>query len=157
MKTTLYTLGYEKRTITEFVLLLVEAGIDVLIDVRETAWSHKPGFSKAAFRQRLAEKGIDYIHARFAGNPKALRSMAGSHEECLALYEDHITRDEAILGEFEKLVAALSAEGKRICLTCFERHPGDCHRGIIAARWSERGRRAVHHLAPTGCPRLVSA
>src|SRR5450756_497309 len=48
MRNVLFTLGYQQRTITEFVALAREACVDVIIDVRETAWSHKPGFSKAA-------------------------------------------------------------------------------------------------------------
>ncbi len=46
---TLFTLGYQQRSLDEFVALLLEASIDVLVDVRETAWSHKPGFSKRGF------------------------------------------------------------------------------------------------------------
>ena len=54
----LYTLGYEKRSLGEFVQLLLDSEIDVLIDVREKAWSHKPGFSKTAFSVALANAGI---------------------------------------------------------------------------------------------------
>ena len=49
----LYTLGYEKRTLREFIAILTEAEIEILVDVRETAWSHKPGFSKGLFRSAL--------------------------------------------------------------------------------------------------------
>src|SRR5205823_6116594 len=73
MPTTLYTLGYQQRSIDEFVEILDESGIDVLVDVRETAWSHKPGFSKSGFASALAARGIEYVHAEFAGNPKWLR------------------------------------------------------------------------------------
>jgi uncharacterized protein (DUF488 family) len=60
--------------------------VDVLVDVRETAWSHKPGFSKRGLEGALRVHGIAYVHARFAGNPKGLRVGAASHEECLRLY-----------------------------------------------------------------------
>ena len=40
MPEVLYTLGYEKRSIEEFVALARSSGVDVLVDVRETAWSH---------------------------------------------------------------------------------------------------------------------
>ncbi|MGH7510306.1 MAG: hypothetical protein ACREMZ_12670 [Gemmatimonadales bacterium] len=92
MPTTLLTLGYEKRSIDEFVRLLKQATVDVLLDVRETAWSH----------------------------------------------------------QFEALVATFHARSKQVCIACFERHPGDCHRGIIAARWQERGERSVKHLGVAG-------
>jgi uncharacterized protein (DUF488 family) len=86
MTTTLYTLGYQQRSIDEFVEILDESAINVLVDVRETAWSHKPGFSKSGFATALAARGIEYVHADFAGNPKWLRSNANSHGECLEWY-----------------------------------------------------------------------
>ena len=54
--------------------------------------------------------------------------------------------------EFEK---ELQAAGKRVCLLCYERHPGDCHRGVLAGRWAAAGHGAVDHIAPDGCPRLA--
>ena len=86
----LFTLGYEKRSIDEFVELLCEAGVTVLVDVRETAWSHKPGFSKTALGAALAVAGIAYAHAPFAGNPKSLRDVATSHAECLSRYRRYL-------------------------------------------------------------------
>jgi len=157
MRTTLFTLGYEKRTIEEFIRLLKAAGVDVLMDVRETAWSHKPGFSKTSFTEHLAAAGIEYVHARFAGNPKTLRTRASSHRQCLALYDAYIDAEHAILEQFEDLVNIFHTLGKRVCITCFERHPDDCHRGIIARKWEKRGRRSVYHLDPEGCSRLVTA
>jgi uncharacterized protein (DUF488 family) len=154
---TIFTLGYQKRSISEFVALLRDASIDVLIDVRETAWSHKPGFSKSAFSQALGAAGVDYVHARFAGNPKQLRNEAKSHAACLRAYARYVDRNAEIVEDFEKLVRQLLRDGKRICLTCFERHHEDCHRSILADRWCQRGRRRVEHLAVDGCERLVAA
>jgi hypothetical protein len=94
--------------------------------------------------------------AAFAGNPKTLRAQASSHEHCLALYDAYISSDEAIMSRFDALIGAMHAQGKRVCITCFERHPDDCHRSIIAGKWQERGARSVEHLAPDGCNRLVS-
>jgi uncharacterized protein (DUF488 family) len=69
----LYTIGYEKRSLAEYLALLREHRIAVLVDVRETPWSHKPGFSKAPLAAALEADGIEYLHAAFAGNPKWLR------------------------------------------------------------------------------------
>jgi uncharacterized protein (DUF488 family) len=154
---TIFTLGYQQRSLEEFLELLREASIDVLVDVRETAWSHKPGFSKTALSSALAKAGIAYAHARFAGNPKRLREKATSHAACLTAYARHVDTHVEIIDGFEKLLADLLREGKRVCLTCFERHAGDCHRSILASRWQRRGRRRVKHLATDGCKRLVTA
>ena len=157
MPQTLFTLGYQQRTIDEYTSILVDARIDVLIDVRETAWSHKPGFSKRALEAALASNGIEYVHAGFAGNPKWLRANAGSHRECLDWYAWYLGELDEIVPAFEQLLAAYLRSAKRVCITCFERHADDCHRAILAAEWSKRGPRNVRHLATEGCARLLSA
>ena len=124
----LYTLGYEKRTLDQFIAILATSSIDIVVDVRETAWSHKPGFSKRQFRSALEDAGIEYVHANFAGNPKWLRSNAESHAECLEWYGWYIQHFVEIVDAFEALVGPSVREGKRVCLTCFERHADDCHR-----------------------------
>jgi uncharacterized protein (DUF488 family) len=156
MKHTLFTLGYQQRTLEEFTSILRESDIDVLIDVRETAWSHKPGFSKGLLQRTLAAKGIEYVHADFAGNPKWLRANADSHRECLDWYLWYLGEFDEIVPAFEELVARFLAKGKRVCVTCFERHADDCHRAILAAQWQQRGTRHVKHLATEGCDRLLS-
>ena len=155
----LYTLGYEKRSIGEFLDLLLEAGVGVLVDVRETAWSHKRGFSKTAFAGALAEVGVAYLHAPYAGNPKALRAAAPTHAACLDAYRQLLERETAITERFDALVLPYLEAGTAVCITCFERHPEDCHRSILAAAWKRRAprRRRVEHLATTGCARLVGA
>lgn len=157
MRHTLFTLGYQQRTIDEFTSILRDSGIDVLVDVRETAWSHKPGFSKGALQRALESNGIEYVHAQFAGNPKWLRANAGSHRECLDWYSWYLGEHDEIVPAFEALVAPYLGKGKRVCVTCFERHADDCHRAILAAEWQERGARRVEHLAIEGCDRLVTA
>jgi uncharacterized protein (DUF488 family) len=152
---TIFTLGYQQRSIDEFIDILRARQISVLVDVRETAWSHKPGFSKTAFSQALATAGIEYVHARFAGNPKSLRRTAQTHDACLARYAEYIDGSDHIIDAFDQLIRELVAAGKRVCLTCFERHADDCHRSIIADRWKRRGRRTVQHLAVDGCARMV--
>ena len=154
MSSTLFTLGYQQRNLFEFLDLLQGAKINVLVDVRATAWSHKPGFSKSALTHALAEIGIEYIHAAFAGNPKRFRTEAKSHQECLKKYGLYLTQRIDIVETFEALLLEHLKASKRICLTCFERHPDDCHRAILADVWRRRGRRQVHHLAPDGAPRL---
>jgi uncharacterized protein (DUF488 family) len=106
----LYTLGYQQRSVDEFTEILRDSNVDVLIDVRETAWSHKPGLTKGSLQGALAANGIEYVHADFAGNPKWLRANADSHRECLDWYAWYLP---------------FLAAGKGVCLTCFERHADD--------------------------------
>lgn len=151
----LFTLGYEQRSIEEFVDLLAAARIDVLLDVRETAWSHKPGFSKTPLSIAVEKVGIEYNHIHWAGNPKWLRSVADSHAECLDFYREYVESMEGLVESFVDVIEADLSSGKNVCLTCYERHPGDCHRGILVEQWVARGGSGVEHLAPEGRPRLV--
>lgn len=153
----LFTVGYEKRTIAEYIGLLRTSGVTVLLDVRETAWSHKPGFSKGSFARALAEAGIAYVHARYAGNPKWLRSTASNHAECLDWYAWYLDEFEEIVDAFDAHVAQLLVEGQRVAITCFERHAHDCHRSLLADRWAARAHgRRITHLATDGCRRLTA-
>lgn len=152
---TLFTIGYEKRTLDQYIAILVAAGIRAVVDVRETAWSHKPGFSKTSFAAGLASAGIDYIHAPFAGNPKALRRTATTHAECLERFRSYLVKAPEVVDGLETVIEQYRSQGKPIALTCFERHPGDCHRAILADQWARKGRRRVVHLEPEGCRRLV--
>ena len=61
------TLGYEGIGIQEYVDTLRAHSVGIVIDVRETAWSFKKGFSKAPLAKALASARIDYLHLKSAG------------------------------------------------------------------------------------------
>ncbi len=153
----LCTIGYEKRSLDEYLHLLLEHGVEVVLDVRETAWSHKPGFSKTAFAEGLNGVGIEYFHLRIAGNPKWLREAATSHAECLQLYRSYVEGHPEVMEALDETLGQLGVSHRRIALTCFERHPEDCHRGILADAWAARHAGEVEHLGPDGCRRLLPA
>ena len=94
------------------------------------------------------------MHAGFAGNPKRIRAGAKSNREALERYERYLDENADVLEKFTTLVAKLNDEGKRVCVTCFERHPDDCHRSILAKRWQKRTGGEVRHIDP-GDARLL--
>jgi uncharacterized protein (DUF488 family) len=142
----LYTLGYQKRTQEEFFELLRAAGVAVLVDVRDVAWSHKPGFAKGSLAETARTAGLEYVHAQFAGNPKRLREQEAELGPLLDAYGMHLEANPAILDEFSALIGGYAKDGKKACIMCFERDPGECHRGVLAARWAERHKGQVVHL-----------
>jgi uncharacterized protein (DUF488 family) len=144
--TEVFTLGYEKRTLEEFLRVLREERIDVVVDVRDVPWSHKPGFSKRPLSEALAAAGLEYVHAGFAGNPKALRSTARDNDEAIRLYAKHLRSHREILSEMDALLEPRLAKDERVCLICFERDPRDCHRSILAAAWAKGRKAGVRHL-----------
>jgi uncharacterized protein (DUF488 family) len=136
-----FTIGYERRTVSELIEMLQAAGVDRLIDVRALPLSRRKGFSKTPLREALAEVGIDYVHLRSAGNP--FRDQRDDPERCLALYAAHVRRSPEIVDD---VLAA--AKGHRAALFCLERDASTCHRSVLAAQLVRaRTRVRVHDLA----------
>ncbi|TFI59467.1 DUF488 domain-containing protein [Sphingomonas parva] len=142
---TLFTIGYEGKTVDEFLGELQQAGVELLIDVRAVAASRRPGFSKTALSNALAERGIGYLHLRPLGTPAAGRqaARAGRTAEMRAIYADQLETPEAELA----LVRALAEAGeRRAALLCFEREAAGCHRAMLAERMLDRERFEVVDL-----------
>ena len=129
---TLVTIGYEGRTLDAFVAELREAGIDVLVDVRELPLSRKPGFSKTPLRAALAAAGIDYLHLHPLGSPRAARRKLhddGDYPAFFAAYADHLDGQDTAIRQVLALV-----ETARVCVMCFEADAARCHRSVLASR-----------------------
>jgi uncharacterized protein (DUF488 family) len=133
----LATIGYEGKTVDEFLDALARAGIALLIDVRAVASSRRPGFSKTALANALAERGIAYLHLRPLGTPAAGREAArkGRIAEMRAIYAGQLETPEAGLA-FEQALAAASE--RRSALLCYEREAAGCHRSMLAERMIAR-------------------
>ncbi len=131
--TSLATIGYEQATQAAVIDKLKAAGVEVLIDVRAVAASRRAGFSKTILANSLAEHGIDYVHLRALGTPKAGRDAArhGRIAEMHAIYEKQLELPEA---QFQLAKAADIASKRKAALLCFEADPTRCHREIVAER-----------------------
>ncbi len=141
----LATIGYEKRTLPELIATLRAAGVEVLIDVRAVAASRRAGFSKTILGASLAEAGIEYVHLRALGTPKAGREAArrGRVSEMRDIFEQQLATPEA--GHDLARAAAIAAE-RPTALLCLEADAAGCHRRIVAERLRERLGIAVRDL-----------
>lgn len=132
----LATIGYENATQADVIARLKAAGVAVLVDVRAVASSRRAGFSKTILRESLAEAGIDYVHLRGLGTPKAGREAArkGRIDEMHAIFNAHMETPEAVddLARATALVAERPA-----ALLCYEADAAGCHRRIVADRLRE--------------------
>lgn len=141
----IFTIGYERSTVGEFVTALHQAGVERVIDVRALPLSRRPGFSKSPLRAALEEAGIEYIHLRALGTPADGRAAAraGRHEDLKRIYDGQLELPEAIAQSAKML--QLASE-KPSALLCMEREPARCHRtlllGAVAPDWQ------VTHLYP---------
>ncbi|MFQ5406138.1 MAG: DUF488 family protein [Candidatus Micrarchaeia archaeon] len=130
MAAILFTAGYEGRSQDEFGALLSENKVNLLIDVRERAFSFKKGFSKTPLRQSLEQHGIDYAHAPATGSPSPMRKKlyaTGDYATFFAQYKKHLMSLNGELTEAIKLAYSGNA-----CLMCFEREHEKCHRSVLA-------------------------
>ena len=60
---TIFTIGHSTRTIAEFVTLLRQVSVDMLVDVRSIPRSRtNPQFNADALPKTLLEAGISYRH-----------------------------------------------------------------------------------------------
>jgi uncharacterized protein (DUF488 family) len=126
----LLTIGYEGRTAGELVAVLADAGVDVLVDVRLTPLSRKPGFSKRQLADALAAAGVEYLHLPALGNPRDNREAFRRGDPCSrARFRASLRtpRARAALGELRSRVRE-----KRVALLCFEREPDCCHRQLVS-------------------------
>lgn len=141
----LFTIGYEGKTIDEFLGELAAAGVELVIDVRAVAASRRPGFSKTALASALTERGIDYLQLRALGTPRAGRDAArkGRIAEMRAIYAGQLETPEAEVA-MEQALAATT--GHRAALLCYEADAGGCHRAMVAERLIERGTFEVRNL-----------
>ena len=141
----LCTIGYEGKTVDEFLSELGDAGVELVIDVRAVAASRRPGFSKTAMSAALKERGIDYLHLRSLGTPKAGREAArkGRNAEMRTIFEGQLQTPEAELAMEQ---ANTAAQEQLAALLCFEADAGGCHRSMVAERLVERSGFSVTNL-----------
>jgi uncharacterized protein (DUF488 family) len=110
-----------------------------LVDVRLNPISRKPGLSKTALGQALAEAGIAYEHRRELGNPKTNRAgfagAATEREQARTRYQELLRRPEAC----EALDAlAQAGDRERVAVLCFEAEEHRCHRDVVLAEARQR-------------------
>lgn len=129
----LFTIGYEGSTQAEVIGRLKTAGVEVLVDVRAVAASRRAGFSKTLLGQSLKAEGVDYLHLRLLGTPKAGRDAArkGDVATMHAIFNAHMQEPDAEAA-FQNLRHV--AGQKRVALLCFEAEACGCHRAILADR-----------------------
>lgn len=129
----LFTIGYEGEPQAAVIDKLKAAGVEVVADVRAVASSRRAGFSKTVLRESLAEAGVDYVHLRPLGTPKAGRDAVrhGRVAEMHAIYDAHMQEPPSQLA-YQQL-RELAAE-KRTAVLCYEADPAECHRTILSRR-----------------------
>ena len=136
MSQTVYTVGFTRKSLEQFIHLLQAAGVDAVIDIRLRNTSQLAGFAKRDDLAFLLREGfgIEYEH----------RPELAPSDDILNAYKsggDWLAYQRAfppLLAErhAEVLGRELLACYQRPCLLCAEPTPEHCHRRLVAEYWA---------------------
>ncbi len=128
---TLFTLGYESRSIEDFFNLLIQNNINSLVDVRCNRFSMKFGFSDGKLSFFCKSLGIDYVPFSELGIESDKRQnlhLQEDYDKLFLEYRRQLPSKKIHLNKLRKLLL----QKKRIALMCFELEPHMCHRTPLA-------------------------
>lgn len=128
----LFTIGYEGKTLEQYINLLIINDVHLLCDVRKNAYSQKYGFSKSQLEKACVGVGIKYVHIPQLGIESEFRQDLRSQKDYDNLFEFYEENTLKQNQEYLLKVRELIDSEKRIALTCFEHNPKECHRARVA-------------------------
>ncbi len=128
----LFTIGYEGFTLETYLRQLISNDVHLLCDVRKNAFSMKYGFSKAILEKACDGVGIMYIHIPELGIESEQRQTLKTQHDYDVLFERY--ENTTLKNNWKSLleVRNLISQYGRVCLTCFEKDPKQCHRTRVA-------------------------
>lgn len=134
----LASIGYEGRSLENYLNALIRHGITVLCDVRRNPISRKYGFSKTTLEAACKGIDIEYRHYPQLGIPSEERQdlrCQDDYDKLFDWYEKNVLplQMDAIT-ELSNLVST----GCGVALTCFEADPAQCHRTRVLAAIEQR-------------------
>lgn len=143
---TLYTIGHSNRSTDEFMSLLNQFAIKILIDVRANPYSSRfPHFSQELLRESMNANGIEYHWAgrqlggnREAGDSNCHPALDNSGLKGFAEYME--------TSQFEKAIIQLInlASGGNTAIMCAEKLVSHCHRSLISDYLTLKNIKVVH-------------
>ena len=158
---TVATIGVYGFTAEMFLERLREAGVGVLVDVRqrrgvrgsEYAWANSK-----RLQATLAEAGIEYRHRKELAPTSELRRLQyreddrqgvgkRSRTQLAREYRERYIAEILDRADLDAVVAELPADRATV-LMCVERDPEACHRSLIAERLAAQYGLEQLHLRP---------
>jgi len=127
----LYTIGFTKKSASQFFETLRNAGIKRVVDVRLNNVSQLSGFSKKQDLAYFLEKidNIGYIHVPLLAPTQALLDSYKKHGGRWNEYEHGFLE----LMKERRIEISWAPEMREAdCLLCSEEKPNHCHRRLVA-------------------------
>lgn len=131
-KPTIFSIGYEGKSIDRFLDELILHNIHVLVDIRNNPVSMKYGFSGKKLREYCTARGMEYLGIPELGIPSIFRQNLVTLEDYKQLFVRY--RHEVLPRSTEHLECLRTFLGakKRLALMCFEKDRTCCHRNDAA-------------------------
>jgi len=146
------TIGHSNRSLDEFIQMLREAGVAMVVDVRSFPRSRaNPQFNIDRLPEALAEVQIGYLHCPALGGRRSMQP--GVPDELNAMWRlrsFHNYADYALGGRFAEALDHTLRLGRdrRLALMCSEAVWWRCHRRIITDHLLLNGHAVDHLMAP---------
>jgi uncharacterized protein (DUF488 family) len=133
---TVYTIGYQGKSLAAFIGQLRTAGVDAVIDVRLRNTSHLAGYTKQDTLSFLLREGfgIAYEHHLDLAPTAEILDAYGVDRDWAA-YESSfgLLLKERAAGEVGRQILA---RYRAPCLLCAEPTAERCHRRLVAEHWA---------------------
>jgi uncharacterized protein (DUF488 family) len=127
----LFTIGFTRKSLRQFIGLLREARVDGVVDIRLNNTSQLAGYAKRDDLAFILETfGIGYAEEpRLAPTPAILDRYHHDHD-----WDAYEPAFQALLRErpVSAVLADIAARYTRPCLLCAEPEPDHCHRRLVA-------------------------
>lgn len=146
-----FTVGHSTLDLEEFIGMLREAGVGLVVDVRRLPGSKRyPWFDAEPLEAALREAGIGYRRAAgLTGRRPKSKDVDPSVNAFWQNQSFHNYADHAQSEEFADALAELQADGDaRPAIMCAEAVWWRCHRRLIADALLARGENVVHLMGP---------
>jgi uncharacterized protein (DUF488 family) len=150
MARTFFTVGHSTRPLEDFIDLLVESGVDCVVDVRTMPRSRtNPQFNAETLPAALSQRGIGYRHIPRLGGLRK-RSASASPNSYWTTPGFRNYADYALTQPFREGLAELIDLGvhRHCAVMCAELVWWRCHRRIISDYLLTQGHEVRHLMAP---------
>lgn len=135
MSRNLYTIGFSKKTLREFVNLLKVNGVTRLVDTRLNNTSQLSGFAKKKDLAYIMELiNISYTHDLTLAPSKDILS---DYKKKIITWDEYEKRYIELLNSRKIRETFELANNETICFLCSEHDPQHCHRRILAEYLNE--------------------
>jgi uncharacterized protein (DUF488 family) len=126
-----YTIGFTKKTLEDFIMRLRKAGVQRIVDIRLNDSSQLSGFAKSKDLEFILKQfEIEYISVKNLAPDKAL--LDKYHED--GDWGEYKVNFKALMDARNaiKTLSELQLDKKVSCFLCSEDKPEKCHRRLVA-------------------------